>query len=289
MFLYILIPLIISIMLYTLAERKIQAIIQHRIGPNQVGIYGILQPLTDGVKLLLKEILVPQHAYLIIFCISPMLSFILSICLWLVLQLLDSYLTILIILAIGGLEIYGILLGGWSSQNKYTLIGCIRTTSQLVSYELILSMIYFLIILSLGSFRYIYIYSLPILPIIIYLPIYIISLIVILAETNRVPFDLPESESETVSGFFVEHSAIIFALYFLAEYSNMIFLSYLFSILFTSGSLLLFPLHLFYFIWIRATLPRLRYDHLIILCWYNLLPISLAYLIFTLSIIFTIY
>jgi NADH-quinone oxidoreductase subunit H len=131
---------------------------------------------------------------MIIFCLSPILSFFLSICLWLVLQLLDSYLTILLILAIGGLEIYGILLGGWSSQNKYTLIGSIRTTCQLVSYELILSMIYFLIIFSLGSFRFSYIYILPILPIYIYLPIYIISLIVILAETNRVPFDLPESK-----------------------------------------------------------------------------------------------
>lgn len=288
MFIYILIPLLISIMLYTLAERKVQGIIQHRIGPNQTGIYGLLQPLTDGIKLLLKEILIPQHSYLIVFCLSPILSFILSVCLWLIISLLDSYLSILLILAIGGLEIYGILLGGWSSQNKYTLIGAIRTTCQLVSYELILSMIYFIFIFTLGSFRFSYIYILPISPILIYLPIYIISLIVILAETNRVPFDLPESESETVSGFFVEHSAIIFALYFLAEYSNMIFLSYIFSLLFTT-SLLLFPLHLFYFIWIRATLPRLRYDHLILLCWYNLLPITLSYLILIISIIVVIY
>lgn len=193
MFIYILIPLLLSIMLYTLAERKIQAIIQHRIGPNQVGIYGLIQPLTDGIKLLLKDILIPQQVYMIIFCLSPILSFFLSISLWLVLQLLDSYLTILLILAIGGLEIYGILLGGWSSQNKYTLIGSIRTTCQLVSYELILSMIYFLIIFSLGSFRFSYIYLLPLLPLYTYLPIYLISLIVILAETNRVPFDLPES------------------------------------------------------------------------------------------------
>lgn len=288
MFIYLIIPLILSIMLYTLAERKIQAQIQHRIGPNQVGIYGIIQPLTDGIKLLIKEILIPQHSYLIIFILSPILSFLLSVLLWITIIYLDSYLTLLLILTIGGLEIYGILLGGWSSQNKYTLVGCIRTTSQLISYELILSMIYLIFIFSLGSFRFSYIYILPINLFLIYLPIYIISLIVILAETNRVPFDLPESESETVAGFFVEHSAIIFALYFLAEYSNMIFLSYIFSLLFTS-SLLLFPLHLFYFIWIRATLPRLRYDHLIILCWYNLLPIILSYIIFIISIIFTLY
>ena len=288
MILYLIIPLILSIMLYTLAERKVQAIIQHRIGPNQIGIYGVLQPLADGLKLLLKEILIPQNAYLIIFILSPLLSFILSVSLWIILFLIDSYLNILIILAIGGLELYGILLGGWASQNKYTLIGCIRTTSQLVSYELILSMIYFILILSIGSFRLYYFEILPLNIIWIFLPIYIISLIVILAETNRVPFDLPESESETVSGFFVEHSGIIFALYFLAEYSNMTFLSYLFSILFTS-SLFLFPIHIFFFIWIRATLPRFRYDHLIILCWYNLLPIVLSYLIFTLSFIFFIF
>lgn len=288
MILYLIIPLILSIMLYTLAERKVQAIIQHRIGPNQIGIYGLLQPLADGLKLLLKQILIPQNAYLIIFIISPLLSFMLSISLWVVLYLIDSYLNILIILAIGGLELYGILLGGWASQNKYTLIGCIRTISQLVSYELILSMIYLILIFSIGSFRLYYFSILPLNILWINLPIYIISLIVILAETNRVPFDLPESESETVSGFFVEHSAIIFALYFLAEYSNMTFLSYLFSILFTSN-LYLFPIHVFFFIWIRATLPRFRYDHLIILCWYNLLPIVLSYFILTYSLIFYIY
>nr|YP_010554963.1 NADH dehydrogenase subunit 1 [Amoeboaphelidium protococcarum]UYP50895.1 NADH dehydrogenase subunit 1 [Amoeboaphelidium protococcarum]UYP50918.1 NADH dehydrogenase subunit 1 [Amoeboaphelidium protococcarum] len=282
--LLIIVPLILSIMLYTLAERKVQASIQMRVGPNIVGPYGILQPLTDGLKLLFKEILIPQRSYLIIFTLSPLLSFLLSLALWLFYYLLDSYLGILILLAIGGLELYGILLGGWASKNKYTLVGAIRTTSQLISYELILGMIYFILALSIGSFRFYYFNLLPINNLLIYLPLYLITLIVILAETNRVPFDLPESESETVAGFFVEHSAIIFALYFLAEYSNMIFLSYLFSVLYTS-SLILLPIHLFYYLWIRATLPRLRYDHLILLSWYNLLPITLAFLILSLSII----
>ncbi len=193
LYIYVLLPLILSIMLYTLAERKIQGSIQHRIGPNIVGIYGILQPLTDGLKLLLKEILIPQKSYLIIFTISPLLSFLLSLCLWLFYYLLDSYLGILILLTIGGLELYGILLGGWSSKNKYTLIGAIRTTSQLLSYELILSMIYFILALSIGSFRLYYFKILPFINLYIFSLIYIISLIVILAETNRVPFDLPES------------------------------------------------------------------------------------------------
>lgn len=285
---YIIIPLILSIMLYTLAERKVQAQIQHRIGPNLTGIYGIIQPLIDGLKLLTKEIYIPQNSYILIFCLSPLYSFILSILLWIILILIDSYISILLLLAIGGLEIYGILLGGWSSQNKYSLIGSIRTTSQLISYELILSIIYLIIILTIGSFRIYYIYIFPIPLILFYFPIYFISLIVILAETNRVPFDLPESESETVAGFFVEHSAIIFALYFLAEYSNMLFLSYFISLLFTSSSLLLF-LHLFYFIWIRATLPRFRYDHLIELCWYHLLPIIFSFFILIFSFIFTFY
>ena len=224
---------------------------------------------------------------MILFCLSPLFSFILSIILWLFYILIDSYLGILIILAIGGLELYGILIGGWASQNKYTLIGCIRTTSQLVSYELILSIIYFILSFTIGSFRIYYYKLLPIINLWIYFPLYLIILIVILAETNRAPFDLSESESETVSGFFVEHSAIIFALYLLAEYSNMIFLSLLFSYLFTSSYLLL-PIHIFYYIWIRATLPRLRYDHLIKLCWYNILPIVLAFFILNYSIILAI-
>jgi len=191
--LLVIIPIILSIMFYTLAERKIQGIIQHRIGPNIVGIYGILQPLVDGLKLVLKEVLVPQRSILIVFYLSPIFSFILSMCLWLVFSILDSSLGILIILAIGSLEIYGILLGGWSSQNKYTLIGSVRTTSQLISYELLLGMIYFLLALSIGSFRFYYFLIHPISNIFIYLPIYIIVLLIILAETNRAPFDLPES------------------------------------------------------------------------------------------------
>ena len=286
---FVILPLILSIMLYTLAERKVQGWIQHRIGPNIVGPYGLLQPLVDGIKLLFKTILIPQKSRMILFCVSPLLSFLLSLLLWLFSLLLDSYLGLLILLAIGGLELYGILLGGWASQNKYTLIGCIRTTSQLVSYELILGMIYFLLALSIGSFRLYYFTLLPLCSnLITYFPIYLISLLVILAETNRAPFDLPESESETVAGFFVEHSAIIFALYFLAEYSNMIFLSYIFSILFTTSIYLLF-FHLFYFIWVRASLPRLRYDHLIKLCWYNILPIMIGYLIFYLSLLIFFY
>ena len=157
----IFIPLLLSIMLYTLSERKVQGWIQHRIGPNIVGIYGILQPLVDGIKLLIKEIIIPQKSRMILFCLSPLLSFSLSLLLWFFSLLLDSYLGLLIILSIGGLELYGILLGGWSSHNKYTLIGSIRTTSQLISYELILSIIYFLLALSIGSFRLYYFYIIP--------------------------------------------------------------------------------------------------------------------------------
>jgi NADH-ubiquinone oxidoreductase chain 1 len=271
-------------MLYTLAERKVQGIIQHRIGPNVVGVYGILQPVVDGVKLLIKEILVPQRSIMIIFYLSPIFSFILSVSLWFIFNIVDSSFGLLIILGIGSLEIYGILLGGWSSQNKYTLIGSVRTTSQLISYELILSIIYLLLTFSIGSYRLYYYNINPLNNIIIFLPLYLFMLLVILAETNRTPFDLPESESETVSGFFTEYSSLIFALYFLAEYGNMLFLSYIFSYFFTS-TIYLLPLHLFYFIWIRATLPRLRYDHLIKLCWYNLLPILMGFFIFYYSLL----
>jgi NADH:ubiquinone oxidoreductase subunit H len=288
MALYIILPLVGAIMLYTLAERKVQGFIQHRVGPNIVGPYGLLQPLVDGLKLLIKEILIPQKTMMIIFYVSPIFSLILSFALWFFIELIDFQLGLIVILAIGGIELYGILLGGWASQNKYTLIGCIRTTSQLISYELILSTIYFLLALTVGSFRIYYFTITPIFNLFFYLPYYLIVLIVILAETNRAPFDLPESESETVAGFMSEYSALIFAFYFLAEYSNMLFLSYLFSILFTSSYYLL-PLHLFYFVWIRASLPRLRYDHLIKLCWYNLLPIVISFLILQFSIITAIY
>lgn len=283
MILYVLVPLLLGIMLYTLAERKVQGFIQHRVGPNRVGPYGLLQPLTDGVKLVFKDFLIPQKSLMVLFLMAPMLSFGLSVCLWLSVELLDFSLGLLLILAIGGIELYGILLGGWASQNKYTLIGCIRTTSQLVSYELLLGMIYFLLALTVSSFRLYYFTILPFSNFIAFLPLYIAALIVMLAETNRTPFDLPESESETVGGFLTEHSALIFALYFLAEYGNMLFLSYLFALLF--GSFWLLPFHLFFYVWIRATLPRLRYDHLIALCWYHLLPLLFAYLIYLLSLV----
>jgi NADH-quinone oxidoreductase subunit H len=194
MALYIILPLVGAIMLYTLAERKVQGFIQHRVGPNTVGPYGLLQPVVDGLKLVIKEILIPQKTMMIIFYVSPLFSLILSFALWFFIELIDFQLGLIVILAIGGIELYGILLGGWASQNKYTLIGCIRTTSQLISYELILSTIYFLLALTVGSFRIYYFTITPILNIFFYLPYYIIVLIVILAETNRAPFDLPESK-----------------------------------------------------------------------------------------------
>lgn len=288
MYIYILLPLLLSIMLYTLAERKVQGVIQHRIGPNIAGYYGLLQPLLDGLKLILKDILIPQKSTILIFYFSPLLSFLLSLLLWAFIYLFDSFLGILILLGIGGIELYGILLGGWSSKNKYTMIGAIRTTSQLISYELLLGLIYFVLALTIGSFRFYYFSLFPLSNFIIYFPLYIIVLLIILAETNRAPFDLPESESETVAGFFVEYSALLFALYFLAEYSNMIFLSLLFSILFTSSYFLL-PFHLFYFIWVRASLPRLRYDHLILLSWYSILPILIGFLLLNYSILLSLF
>lgn len=225
---------------------------------------------------------------MILFIISPLLSLILSFSLWFIIKLLDNFFGILILLAIGSLEVYGILLGGFAAKNKYTLIGIIRTTSQLISYELILGMIYFILAFSVGSFR-IYYFTLPIFyNFFIFFPLYFISIFVMLAETNRAPFDLPESESESVGGFLTEHSGIVFAFYFLAEYANMLLLSYLFSLLFTTSYYLL-PFHLFFFIWVRASLPRIRFDHLLKLCWYDLIPITIAFLILTYSIVLIIY
>lgn len=283
----IILPLLMAIMLFTLLERKLQSAIQKRIGPSIVGIFGILQPLVDGLKLLIKDILIPQKSLMILFIVSPLISLVLSFTLWFVIRLLDHPFIILIITALGSLEVYGIFLGGFSAKNKYSLVGVIRTTSQFISYELILSMIFLITSLSIGSFRLYYHNIFILYNLFNIFPLYLIALIVLLAETNRAPFDLAESESETVAGFFVEHSAIIFALYFLAEYSNMLFLSYLFSILFTTNSSLL-PFHIFFYIWIRATFPRVRFDQLLKLCWYILIPIIFALFIFYYSIIILI-
>lgn len=310
-FLPIILSLILSIAFLTLLERKVLAGMQRRRGPNVVGIYGLLQAFADGVKLILKETIIPSSANIIIFIFSPILIFSLSLYGWAIIPFMknvviaDLELGLLILLAISSLSVYGVIMSGWSSNSKYALLGALRSSAQMISYEVSLGLL-IMPVLALSS-------SLNLTAIVIaqkelfncwpFFSSFVIFFICILAETNRLPFDLPEAESELVSGYNVEYSALTFALFFLAEYSYMILMSTLLVILFLGGWLplinykifLIIPgwiwfflkiiFILFGFIWVRATLPRYRYDQLMTLGWKVMLPLSLGLLFFYLSII----
>lgn len=310
-FLPIILSLILSIAFLTLLERKVLAGMQRRRGPNVVGIYGLLQAFADGIKLILKETIIPSSANIIIFIFSPILIFSLSLYGWAIIPFMknvviaDLELGLLILLAISSLSVYGVIMSGWSSNSKYALLGALRSSAQMISYEVSLGLL-IMPVLALSS-------SLNLTAIVLaqkelfncwpFFSSFIIFFICILAETNRLPFDLPEAESELVSGYNVEYSALTFALFFLAEYSYMILMSTLLAILFLGGWLPLFDHKLFFiipgwfwffikiifilfgFIWVRATLPRYRYDQLMSLGWKVMLPLSLSLLFFYLSII----
>jgi NADH-quinone oxidoreductase subunit H len=307
----IVIPLLISVAYFTLAERKIMGSIQRRKGPNVIGYLGLLQPLADGLKLFAKETILPSNANLIIFLIAPMLTFILSLIGWAVIPfsegavLADVNVGILYLFAVSSLSVYGIITSGWSSNSKYPFLGALRSTAQMVSYEVSIGFIIITVVICSGSFNLTEIvlsqktiwYFIPL------LPMFIMFAISALAETNRHPFDLPEAEAELVSGYNVEYSAMGFALFFLGEYANMLLMSSLISILFLGGWLPLFDIFLLnwipgsiwfslkislgviFFIWMRAALPRYRYDQLMALGWKIFLPLSLGWLMLTVSVL----
>lgn len=306
-FLLIIIPLLIIIAYLTLLERKLIASIQNRKGPNIVGVYGLLQPLADGLKLFLKEIIIPSYSNPILFLLAPILTFALSLVHWVVIpisgiSISNTNFDLLYILGISSLGIYGIILAGWSSNSKYALLGALRSTAQMISYEVFIGLLFIIIIMFSGSLNLIEIifnqrhlwYIFPL------FPVAILLFISILAETNRAPFDLPEAEAELVAGYNIEYSGMGFALFFLGEYSNMILMSLLMSILFLGGwyPLVDIPCSCFFkipeifwisikvlfflylFILIRASLPRYRYDQLMKLGWKVFLPISLILVVF---------
>ena len=310
--LIIIIPLLISVAYFTLAERKILGAIQRRKGPNVVGVFGLLQPLSDGLKLMVKETIIPSNANKFIFVISPIITFVISLIGWSVIPydkysvLADINLGILFLLAISSLGVYGIIMSGWSSNSKYAFLGGLRSTAQMVSYEVSLGFIITIIITCCGSFNLSLIIESQknIWFIIPFLPLFLMFFTSALAETNRHPFDLPEAEAELVSGYNVEYSAMGFALFSLGEYSNMLLMSALNSILFFGGWLAPLDILMFIpgsfwfsikicffvllFIVMRAALPRYRYDQLMGLGWKVFLPISLAYLMFTFSILISL-
>jgi NADH-quinone oxidoreductase subunit H len=291
--------LLLVVAFFTIGERKLMGATQRRKGPDVVGFWGFLQPIADGVKLVFKEMIFPYKSLIFILIISPMFVFILSLTSWAVIPLsfakflTNINLSILITLIMGGLSIYGIILAGWSSNSRYAFLGSIRATAQMLSYELVLGTINLFIAFFAGSYNYTDIvnsqqniwFFFPL------LPLFFIYIIVMLAETNRTPFDLTEAEAELVAGYNVEYSSIMFAMFFLGEYANMILLSLICVISFFGGwlgGMLFFLIKVLFFcsvfVWVRATLPRYRYDQLMDLGWKHLLPFCFGLFIFFISI-----
>ena len=298
----IIIPLLISVAYFTLAERKVMGIIQRRKGPNVIGYLGLLQPLADGLKLFSKETILPSNSNFVLFILAPILTFFLSLMSWAVIPLsnnvvlADINLGILYIFSISSLSVYGILIAGWSSNSKYPFLGALRSTAQMISYEVSIGFIIVNVSLCSGSFNLnnIVMSQVDIWYVVPLFPMFVLFAISMLAETNRHPFDLPEAEAELVSGYNVEYSAMTFALFFLGEYANMLLMSSFITIMFLGGWLPLmniFPtsfwfslklsISVFFFFFARAALPRYRYDQLMLLGWKSFLPLSLGYLIFT--------
>jgi len=288
----------------TLAERKVLGAIQLRKGPNVVGPFGLLQPMADGVKVLCKETILPTKANVVLFIGAPVFTFLLALSAWAVipfdagLVLADINVGILYLLAISSLGVYAIIIAGWASNSKYSFLGGLRSAAQMISYEVSIGLILVTVLLKSGSLNLSKIveaqqggwFAFSIL-----FPMFILFFASALAETNRSPFDLSEGEYELVGGFNTEYSAMIFAMFFLGEYANMILMSALTSILFLGGWLapvaalsfipgfiwlaLKVALCLFVFLWVRGTLPRYRYDQLMRIGWKFFLPLALVWVV----------
>lgn len=296
-FVCFLVFILLSVALSTLLERKLLGSMQRRKGPNVVGFFGFLQPFADALKAMIKENVVPRDADSFIFLLAPVFTFFCSLQVWSVIPLdafdypIYSINGILYMLIILSFSTYGIIFAGWASNSKYALLGGLRSTAQMISYEVCISFIFIIISMMSQSIDFKEIVNLQtncwfVIPL---LPLWIIFIICSLAETNRAPFDLPEAEAELVAGYNVEYSGIPFALFFISEYANLIATSTIASLLFFGGWIFPFYsgavclsvktcLHMFLFIWIRATFPRYRYDQLMKLGWKVLLPLSLFFL-----------
>nr|YP_007624293.1 NADH dehydrogenase subunit 1 [Balearica pavonina]ACN53579.1 NADH dehydrogenase subunit 1 [Balearica pavonina] len=289
------IPILIAVAFLTLVERKILSYMQARKGPNIVGPFGLLQPIADGVKLFLKEPIRPSTSSPFLFIMTPILALLLAITIWIPLPLpfplTDLNLGLLFLLAMSSLAVYSILWSGWASNSKYALIGALRAVAQTISYEVTLAIILLSMMLLSGNYTLstLAITQEPLYLIFSSWPLAMMWYISTLAETNRAPLDFTEGESELVSGFNVEYAAGPFALFFLAEYANIMLMNTLTTILFLNPSSLnpspeLYPVALATkvlllssgFLWIRASYPRFRYDQLMHLLWKNFLPLTLA-------------
>ena len=302
----VLMPVLISVAFLVYAERKVLALIQLRRGPNVVGPFGILQSFADALKLLTKENIVPANSNKIVFLLAPIITMVLSLAGWAVIPfapnwvIADINVGIMYLFAVSSLGVYGIIMAGWASNSQYPFLGALRSAAQMVSYEVSIGFVIITVLLCVGSLNLSKIveaqetvwFAIPLLPM-------FVVFISALAETNRLPFDLPEDESTLVAGFFTEYSSASFVLFFLGEYASMILMSSMTVILFMGGWLPpfdIFPLNavpgviwfvikvifiLFLFIWVRGTFPRYRYDQLMRLGWKIFLPLSLLWVVLT--------
>jgi NADH-quinone oxidoreductase subunit H len=298
----IVLPILLSVAYLTYVERKVIGAMQLRRGPNVVGPFGLLQPIADGLKLFLKETIIPSGASPVVFLLAPAVTFTLALVAWAVIPfdngmvLADINVGILFLFAVSSLGVYGILMAGWASNSKYAFLGALRSAAQMISYEISMGLVIVTVLMCVGSLNLsdIVIAQKDMWFVIPLFPMAVIFFISTLAETNRHPFDLPEAEAELVAGYNVEYSAMAFALFFLGEYANMILMAAMTAILFLGGWLPLVDIApfnlipgplwlalkiafvLFFFLWIRASFPRYRYDQLMRLGWKVFLPISLA-------------
>ena len=303
----VLMPVLISVAFLVYAERKVLALIQLRRGPNVVGPFCILQSFADALKLLTKENIVPANSNKIVFLLAPIITMVLSLAGWAVIPfapnwvIADINVGIMYLFAVSSLGVYGIIMAGWASNSQYPFLGALRSAAQMVSYEVSIGFVIITVLLCVDSLNLSKIveaqqtvwFAIPL------LPMFVVFFISALAETNRLPFDLPEDESTLVAGFFTEYSSASFVLFFLGEYASMILMSSMTVILFMGGWLPpfdIFPLNvipgviwftlkvifiLFLFIWVRGTFPRYRYDQLMRLGWKIFLPLSLLWVVLT--------
>ena len=303
----VIVPVLVSVAFLVYAERKVLALIQLRRGPNLVGPFGLFQSFADALKLLTKENILPSGSNKIVFIIAPIITMVLSLAGWAVIPFAPGWVIsninvgVLYLFAVSSLGVYGVIMAGWASNSQYPFLGALRSAAQMVSYEVSIGFVIITVLLCVGSLNLSKIveaqktvwFAIPL------LPMFIIFFISALAETNRLPFDLPEDEATLVAGFFTEYSSASFVLFFLAEYASMILISSLTVILFLGGWLPpfdIFPLNalpgvfwftikiifiLFLFIWVRGTFPRYRYDQLMRLGWKVFLPLSLLGVVVT--------